>query len=130
MDLLPHSVEGGLAAFAGLVTTVVLAVIRAAKSARRADDRRMQSVPPSETPEAIARRLDVIAQRLDTRERELAIMYAKWREQDLIERVGTLEKELREAREDLEQARRAYADEREKRLRVERELARERAATS
>lgn len=121
MDWLPHSVEGGITFFFSILALIVGGIVRVTQAYRTAATKRMTSVPPSSPPTA------ALVERMDTLERNMAIARAKWREDELIARIGNLERLLAEKSADIERLQRTVVSERQLRQRAERELARLRA---
>jgi hypothetical protein len=115
MDL-PSSIEGAITLWGGVLVAVGSVVVKAAKMWRDAQDKRMRSVPPSAQPAELARRLDTL-------ERDVAVARARWREEELIARIGNLEKLLRDKTADEEQLRSALVAERQRALKAEAALA-------
>lgn len=116
MDWLPHSVEGGITFFFSVLALIVGGIVRVTQAYRTAATKRMTSVPPSQPTAELVKRLDTL-------ERDVAMARAKWREDELIARIGNLERLLLEKTEDIEQLQRTVVSERQLRQRAERELA-------
>jgi hypothetical protein len=114
MDLLPTSIEGAITLWGGVLVGVVGVVARAAKAWRAAQDRRVQSIPPSAPPADLVKRLDTL-------ERDVAVARLRWREEELVRELGKLQQRVTELNADVEQLKGALVAERQRALRAERE---------
>ena len=116
MDMLPHTVEGAITLFFSILAATVAGCAKVAQVLRKRDERRMLSVPPTQPTAALERRLDTI-------EREVLVQRAKWREEELVEKLGELQKTLDELSSDQGRMAHALAGERQRAQRVEARLA-------
>lgn len=118
MDILPHSVEGAITLWGGVLVALVGVISRLAKAWRAAQDKRMQSVPPSSP----APRHSAVERRLDTLERVLAEQ-RQWREDELRAELAELQKTVADLTADLGRMSMTVSTERQRALRSEARLA-------